>query len=333
MNFSKFAKLLYSYIGKGQAYPDYVLFLTNLIMRDPSSEKEILDEADDKYNPLASLGANALSKLYNGDRPISKKNAAIIHGRFDKTKFIDEIYGLPDDSKESLSQAVCEFGIKSTVDNVDEVCADIFGQLIYNLSLGYKEITITAAIKRDSSGKRISEVPITIVYFEDGKLHIGGETIELPEQLAPPDDIEPHEQAYINALCNAYADALSRECVTKNDIDTLPKRYQVDFTEQRKSYYSAESIQRSVREIYDDGENQFNILKDDAYEGIKETYWGTYPNGYERLRAVLIKITSTTLDKSKLSLIKNLIGNLEKKGICHILVNDDKIKSWVDINA
>ncbi len=309
------------------------MFLTGLIMRDPCGEKEFEDDENGKYNPLASLEVNTLSKFYNGDRSISKKNAAIIHGRFDKTKFIDEIYGLPDDSKESLQQVLNELGIKSTIDNVDEVCADMFGQLLYNISQGNNEFAIATAIKRNSSGKRISEVLNTSVYYEDGKLYIDGETIELPEQMAPPDDIEPHEQAYINALCNAYAHALCQESVTKEDINKLPKLYQVDFSEQRKSYYGAEYIHRSVREIYDDGENQFNILKGDAYEGIRETYWGTYPNGYERLRAVLIKITSTTLEKSKLSLIKNLVGNLEKKGICHILVNDDKIKSWVDINA
>ena len=36
------------------------------------------------------------------------------------------------------------------------------------------------------------------------------------------------------------------------------------------------------------------------------------------------------LTKSKLMLIKNLIGNLERLGIVHILVNDGTIPSWVD---
>ena len=30
--------------------------------------------------------------------------------------------------------------------------------------------------------------------------------------------------------------------------------------------------------------------------------------------------------------IIGLIANLEKKGICHILVNDGTIKSWVNID-
>ena len=33
-----------------------------------------------------------------------------------------------------------------------------------------------------------------------------------------------------------------------------------------------------------------------------------------------------------LSQMRNLIGNLEKKGICHILVNDGTIESWVHVN-
>ena len=30
--------------------------------------------------------------------------------------------------------------------------------------------------------------------------------------------------------------------------------------------------------------------------------------------------------------ISNLIGNAEKKGLCHVLVNDGKIQTWVDID-
>lgn len=39
MNFSEFAKMLYSYIGEGQEYIEYVLPLIDLIMEAPVSEK------------------------------------------------------------------------------------------------------------------------------------------------------------------------------------------------------------------------------------------------------------------------------------------------------
>ena len=129
-----------------------------------------------------------------------------------------------------------------------------------------------------------------------------------------------------------YAEKIS-QAVTPTDISSLSPSLRHNFAEQRKAYYSAESIQRSVREVFADGEKQFDVLKSDAFDGISDTYYDDrHQSGYDRLLAVLDKITNTTLTKSSLLNIAGLIGNLEKKGICHILVNDDVIKSWVNID-
>jgi hypothetical protein len=167
------------------------------------------------------------------------------------------------------------------------------------------------------------------IYCENGKLFIDGDVIELPVKLSDA-QIYDFEAGYISALCDAYAEVLSRDNVTVDDIPKLPKKYQKNFYEQRKAYLSAESIQRSISEVYEDGKNQFDILKDDAYNGVKITYYDDFDNGYRRLLEVLKKISDVQLTKSKLSLIKNLIGNLERLGIVHILVNDKTITSWVD---
>ena len=74
---------------------------------------------------------------------------------------------------------------------------------------------------------------------------IDGETIELPIQL-DESQIYKFESGYISALCNAYAEALSRDEVTVDDIPNLPRKYQANFYDQRKAYLSAESIQRSI---------------------------------------------------------------------------------------
>lgn len=167
------------------------------------------------------------------------------------------------------------------------------------------------------------------IYCENGKLYIDGDVIELPIKLSDA-QIYDFEAGYISALCDAYAEALSRDSVSVDDIQNLPKKYQLNFYEQRKAYLSAESIQRSISEVYEDGENQFDILKEDAFHGIKTTYYDDYDNGYRRLLEVLKKISDVQLTKSKLMLIKNLIGNLERLGIVHILVNDKTMTSWVD---
>lgn len=185
--------------------------------------------------------------------------------------------------------------------------------------------------------KALDESPLTPItptrYDSNSRvIYLGTDEIVLPVQLVPESAIEACELPYINALCEVYAEKISQE-VTPDSIDTLPSMYRRHFAEQRKAYYSAESVRRSVREVFADGEQQFGALKDDAYDGIEPTYYDdNYATGYDRLRAVLEKITSTTLTKSALVNIIGLISNLEKKGICHMLVNDERIRSWVIID-
>ena len=121
--------------------------------------------------------------------------------------------------------------------------------------------------------------------------------------------------------------------MTPDTIGTLSNALRRNFAEQRKAYYSAESVHRSVREVFSDGDKQFQALKTDAYDGISDTLFDDrHTSGYDRLLAVLDKVTNITLSKSSLMNIIGLIANLEKKGICHILVNDGTIKSWVNID-
>ena len=177
-------------------------------------------------------------------------------------------------------------------------------------------------------------VPVTPSRYDSvtRTITIGNEKITLPIELNPLSSFAPNEQKYINALCEVYAEKIN-QIVTPDTINNLQPNIRHHYSEQRKAYYSAESIQRSVREVFADGEKQFEALKTDAYDGISDTYYDDrHKSGYDRLLAVLDKITNTTLTKSSLMNIAGLIGNLEKKGICHILVNDDKIKSWVHID-
>lgn len=201
---------------------------------------------------------------------------------------------------------------------------------VENLTVNVFENQGSAAA--DDNG--IPFVPITPTRYDSTTriIYLGNEQIKLPVQLVPQNEIATHELPYINALCEVYAEKISK-AVTPDSLDTLPNSLRRNLSEQRMSYYGAESIQRSVRDVFADGEQQFQNLKDDAFDGISTTYYDDrHTTGYERLQAVLEKITNTTLSKSSLMNIVGLIGNLEKKGICHILVNDERIKSWVNID-
>lgn len=173
--------------------------------------------------------------------------------------------------------------------------------------------------------------PLTPTRYDSEQhiIYIGITGVKLPIVLTPESAFASHDLPYINALCEVYAEKIGM-AITPDELPALNQPYKQHFLEQRKAYYGAESVHHSVREVFADGEAQFAALKEDAYEGISPALFDdSYATGYDRLRAVLDKITNTTLSKSALVNIVGLISNLEKKGICHLLVNDDKIKSWV----
>lgn len=72
----------------------------------------------------------------------------------------------------------------------------------------------------------------------------------------------------------------------------MPEPFPEDFSDQCKAYYSAKSIEHSIRDTFDDGEDEFAKIKREAWDGIRMTYRSRkYADGYERLIAVLEKVT------------------------------------------
>ena len=328
MFFHEIASELKTYMDPTGRGGDFVIALVGDTLRDPMTEEEVLMDENDEFNPLVSrMSINMLDQILEGKKFISKARAGLICSRYDGQDFADEIDNLYDADKEHLQAFLEHRGIIVEIDELGSAVQDIMNQIFHGLSKGIHDVAITLTIHDPKPS--IKNLAGDRIYCEDGKLYIDGDVIELPIKLSDA-QIYDFEAGYISALCDAYADALSRDAVTVDDIPTLPKKFQTNFYDQRKAYLSAESIQRSIREVYEDGENQFDILKEDAFSGIKTTYLDDYDNGYRRLLEVLKKISDVQLTKSKLSLIKNLIGNLERLGIVHILVNDKTIMSWVD---
>ena len=328
MYFHEIAGELKTYMSPTGRGGDFVITLVGETLRDPMIEEEERMAANDEFNPLASrMSINMLNQILEGKKFISKTRAGLICSRYDGQDFAEEIDNLYDAEKDHLQQFLKRRGLTVEIDELGSAVQDILNQIFHGLSKGIHDVDIVLTIHDPKPS--IKNLAGDRIYCEDGKLYIDGDIIELPIRLSDA-QIYDFEADYISALCDAYAEVLSRDEVTVDEVSSLPKKYQTNFYDQRKAYLSAESIQRSISEVYEDGENQFDILKADAFDGIKTTYFDDYDNGYRRLLEVLKKISDIQLTKSKLSLIKNLIGNLERLGIVHILVNDKTIISWVD---
>lgn len=151
-----------------------------------------------------------------------------------------------------------------------------------------------------------------------------------PSTLTPPEEIESNEMVYVTELLSAYADAENLDELSKESLSSYPK-YKMDFERRRKDYYAAESIRRGSRDIFGETDpDQFSVLKNETYDGIIDVYSNNYPHGFARLNGVMAQAAVIRVDKCLLSRLPDWIGASEKKGVCHILVNEGKIKGWVE---
>ena len=71
------------------------------------------------------------------------------------------------------------------------------------------------------------------------------------------------------------------------------------------------------------------MLKTEIYDGIIDVHEKDYENGYKRLVSDLAQAVQVNTSKSLLDSKLNCVGNSVRKGVCHMLVNDGKIR-WVE---
>lgn len=141
-----------------------------------------------------------------------------------------------------------------------------------------------------------------------------------------PDGVIMEERRYTSALVAVYAQIEKNETFSMEDI--ARSKHASHFADQRKYYFAAEAVRRGTRDIYQK-EDQFDILKEETLESIKEVWEDDYKSGMARLRSVLKHAGSIHSDRCWLFRDTDWIGVPQKKGVCHFLVNDGSIDGWV----
>lgn len=193
--------------------------------------------------------------------------------------------------------------------------------------------TFLYAVQKDnksSNNEATSKTPPTSSITDDvNKLTELLKRYPKPVQLIPQDTLDEHEMIYITELLAAYADEEGLSEIEKENLEKYPK-YKKNFARQRKDYYAAETIRQSARDPLGlNATGEFNVLKEETLDGIIDVYEDCYNSGFERLNSVMKHVTTIQLNKSWLTRLPGWISNSEKKGFCHMLVNDGQIK-WVD---
>lgn len=149
-------------------------------------------------------------------------------------------------------------------------------------------------------------------------------------QLIPvPTGITGVEGSYTDALLAAYGQAEHIKDFTADMLDKYPTHKQ-NFSNQRKYFFAAEAVRRGTRDLYRKNEkDQFEVLKDEMYEGVTEVWEDEAKNGLARMRKVLTQATNTSLDKCRICRDTEWISNSVRKGVCHFLVGENRLKGWV----
>ena len=149
-----------------------------------------------------------------------------------------------------------------------------------------------------------------------------------PKNVPVPTVATTYEQPYINELLNAYGDAEGINNFTNEKLQAH-EEYKEDLDDRRIDYYAAVSIERGVMELNANNLlDQFDVLKDETLDGVKDTAKKSYPNGFEKMLSVMEQATKLTFENYLLSKSPYWISAKIKKGVCHHLVNDGKLR-WV----
>lgn len=214
--------MLYPFIGNGEDKDKYIILLTTQIMEEPFTNVDKQKDINDEYNPLSKKGDSMLTKIYNGSREISKRDASIMLSHLSKEHFIGYLTNYPPDVIDMISKAMQENGITIIDNDVITTCADLFVSILTDcIKRKTVKETLDAEYKKEESSSFNLERIIENILFnpEDPNLSdVQNDKVMLElynyAALTSSDDIYDIEKTLIETF---------KRCVVKYHIDYFIK--------------------------------------------------------------------------------------------------------------
>lgn len=304
MLFSEFASGLSPFISFGTSEQDYFTELIGNFVQDAAMDScQLLKrKPDTKY------------RYIKGYRTIQPKDAQYLYDYRDKEKFAKWIWDRMYDS-DSCDNVILWLDRHSIAsDEPSEACADLLESILLDI------------IHCSPTPQTVQESSIDLKLIDDIQQKI--KSLPRPTEVSVPKAATQDEQVYIKELFAAYGDAENMPSFLVDDLTLFPD-YSDDLEERRIDFYAAETIRRGVLELKGNSLiGQFDVLKDETFNGVKDTAKRLHPNGYERMLAVMEQAVITPVTNYILSASPYWISGKIKKGVCHHLVNDGKLK-WI----
>ena len=271
-----------------------------------------IENPDD--NPLSNLMPDTINRYFSpSGNTISKNKANKLIKIIQLSTLTTHIENqLTVDTIDRLADALHQYGLY-TYDSeleISEICAQLF------LNFLQGKVGIQTSKKELPS---VGEIEITKVRYENGKIVIGSQyLVEL-------------EDVYSKQLLIAYSENDGNPKTDYYDVQNLPQKYRNHLHDQRVNFFNADYVLRAIRDGFKDSEQQIALLKQETYDSISDILFEDYTTSFKKVTETLKHITTVSFSKPEITQIQNFIGNSEKKGLCHSLVNDGKF-NWVDDN-
>lgn len=340
MEFKDFADILKTHINVDADDDEFFMELFDNYLRDPTDEEmqKLKDKAKKKaektkkhvepesWNPFDDIDKDAQERLFRGQRPFPVPKLKKVYTRRHDHRFAEYINHQKNTVVAHIEEDFCRL-IPGFTDeqNIGYACQDWLTQFIQ------REIDRDRNTQQEPPSSRMTAQEFQASFYVDwseGKIHYGNESITIPPDLIPPEEIADEEDFYVGALLDAYTQAAGIPPVTKEDIHLLKKTYRENFSEQRINYYAAVRITRIIRECFLNDKEELDRWLNESADYISITRRDDYDDGYQRLKAVLKKVvdcrTTSAVDQCG-----RLIGAKERQGVCHLLVNN-KAFVWVN---
>ena len=304
MNFKDYTDGLLPYISYGKNAADFfVAIIGNFIEDEVMESCKLLNyKKDTQYR-------------YMTGSPMRKKDVQYVYDHRDSSKYTQWISNQIDAS--DSHQRVCDWLKANGLDG--EYPANECQELLESIFL-----SICSDSVNQKNTPSVFEESLNLIQDINNKI----KQLPSPSQVAVPEKATDNEEPYINELYAAYGDAESIEDFCETNLTTYPD-YKEDLDDRRIDYYAAVAIERGVMELDADNlSSQFDVLKNETLNGVKDTARKTYSNGYEKMLSVMEHATTLPLNEYLLSNSPYWISGKIKKGVCHHLVNDRKLK-WV----
>ncbi|MGV3103848.1 ABC-three component system protein [Rothia sp. 32237D007AR] len=261
----------------------------------------------------------------NGSSPLPADLASEIASRWDEVAFgVNVIGNYGETALISLAENLYDFDTSINKGN----CAEGLGKLLYNTFLQISGVHTAKPSEEVRVVRRIEQSGQPYFDTKTNRIRFGEYSNAAAARREIPDEVQDEELAYIAPLLEAYCEQQYKNGVPVTVAD-IPNRLASHFQDQRKAFYSAEWLRETSWNCFHDGQEVFEIWLDNMYAGVSDTQLRAHSSAVERLLATLEQATQVQLDRIPLAQIVDLIDVWVRKGSCHELAAQKKLR-WAD---